>query len=334
MANEKDTLTKAFMERPDIFADAFNFLIYDGEQVIKPEELREIDTAAIALPFGTDGVQTPVQRYRDVFKQWVIKRDEDAAYLLLGVENQSDIHYAMPVRSMLYDALQYSSQVSAAAKEHKSAKEADKSTSGEYLSGFRRSDRLIPVITLVIYFGAKRWDAPMSLHDMFAVKKEGILKYAANYRMNLIAPEALTSDDAEKLKTDLKEVMLFVKYSQDKNKLRELVEQDEKFKAMEYDTAKVIKAVTGTEIKIDESEESVNMCKAIQDIRLEGYEEGIEQGLEQGLEQGVEQGVRQTVLMMSNILRSMGMSDEDIIQKIVENSNISEEDAARYVYGK
>ena len=100
MANEKDTLTKAFMERPDIFADAFNFLIYDGEQVIKPEELREIDTAAIALPFGTDGVQTPVQRYRDVFKQWVIKRDEDAAYLLLGVENQSDIHYAMPVRSI------------------------------------------------------------------------------------------------------------------------------------------------------------------------------------------------------------------------------------------
>ena len=67
---------------------------------------------------------------------------------------------------------------------------------------------------------------------------------------------------------------------------------------------------------------NVNMCKAIQDIRLEG------------IEQGVEQGVERTIVMTIHILRSMGMSDEDIIDKIVENSNISEEDAERYVYGE
>ena len=47
MANEKDTLTKAFIERPDVFADAFNFLMYDGRQVIKPQELETMDTASI-----------------------------------------------------------------------------------------------------------------------------------------------------------------------------------------------------------------------------------------------------------------------------------------------
>ena len=57
MASDKDSLTKAYMERPDVFADAFNFLLYDGEQVIKPEELREMDTTAVALPFGSDGKQ-------------------------------------------------------------------------------------------------------------------------------------------------------------------------------------------------------------------------------------------------------------------------------------
>ena len=67
---------------------------------------------------------------------------------------------------------------------------------------------------------------------------------------------------------------------------------------------------------------NVNMCKAIQDIRLEG------------IEQGVEQGVERTIVMTINILRSMGMSDEEIVDKIVENSNISEEDAERYVYGE
>ena len=67
---------------------------------------------------------------------------------------------------------------------------------------------------------------------------------------------------------------------------------------------------------------NVNMCKAIQDIRLEG------------IEQGVEQGVERTIVMTIHILRSMGMSDEEIVDKIVENSNISEEDAERYVYGE
>ena len=75
---------------------------------------------------------------------------------------------------------------------------------------------------------------------------------------------------------------------------------------------------------------NVNMCKAIQDIRLEG----IERGIEQGIEQGVEQGVERTIVMTIHILRSMGMTDEEIVDKIVENSNISEEDAERYVYGE
>ena len=334
MAKDKDTLTKAYMARPDVFADVFNFFIYNGRQVIKAEQLRDMDTTTIALPFGLDGTQAPVQKIRDVLKQWIVKRDDKAAYLLLGVENQSDIHYAMPVRNMLYDALQYSAQVDTTAKAHKKAKREDKPTLGEYLSGFYKSDRLIPVVTLVVYFGAKHWDGPMSLHEMMTVQDEDILKYVTDYRINLVAPEAMTMEDADKLCTDLKEVMLFVKYSEDKDKLSDILERDEKFKAIARDTAEVIKAVTGTDMTINESEESVNMCKAIQDIRLEGIEQGIAQGIEKGVAQGVEQGVEKTIVMTIHILRSMGMSDEEIVDKIVKNSNISEEDAERYVYGE
>ena len=38
-------------------------------------------------------------------------QEDEAAYILLGIENQTDIHYAMPVRNMIYDALQYGKQV-------------------------------------------------------------------------------------------------------------------------------------------------------------------------------------------------------------------------------
>ena len=77
MASDKDSLTKAYMERPDVFADAFNFLLYDGEQVIKPEELREMDTTAVALPFGSDGKQASVlvSRYNGKLLR-VIPNDE------------------------------------------------------------------------------------------------------------------------------------------------------------------------------------------------------------------------------------------------------------------
>lgn len=45
---------------------------------------------------------------------------------------------------------------------HKQSGDYKNSSSDEYLSGFMKSDRLMPVVTLAIYFGAEDWDAPMS----------------------------------------------------------------------------------------------------------------------------------------------------------------------------
>ena len=42
-----------------VFADAFNYLLYDGRAVIEPENLKEMDPAGIALPFGArDGKES------------------------------------------------------------------------------------------------------------------------------------------------------------------------------------------------------------------------------------------------------------------------------------
>ena len=50
-----DTVTKAYMRKNNIFADAFNYLIYEGKTVVESERLREVDTTEIALPFATAG---------------------------------------------------------------------------------------------------------------------------------------------------------------------------------------------------------------------------------------------------------------------------------------
>ena len=53
----------------------------------------------------------PVQRFRDIIKSAAAMGDEENTYLILAIEAQSHTHYAMPVRDMLYDAMQYTKQV-------------------------------------------------------------------------------------------------------------------------------------------------------------------------------------------------------------------------------
>ena len=49
------------------FADAFNYLLYDGEQVIRSEELQELDTTGLTVPYGNNA-RVPVQKYRDLLE--------------------------------------------------------------------------------------------------------------------------------------------------------------------------------------------------------------------------------------------------------------------------
>lgn len=103
--------------------------MYDGAQMIQPDQLRELDPTEIAILFNENDTQDRqstkkeiIQKYRDHLKSAAIMEDGETAYVLLGIENQTDVNYAMPVRNMLYDALQYVRQVSRIADVHRSQK--------------------------------------------------------------------------------------------------------------------------------------------------------------------------------------------------------------------
>ena len=285
-----DTLTKQYMQDAAVFADAFNYLIYNGEQVIQPEQLHAVDTTELASLYGSSNESAQIQVYRDVLKYVTAMEDGENAYLILGIENQSKIHYAMPVRNMLYDALQYNAQIRAATKVRRGEKKTDKHKDDEFLSGFRKTDKLLPVITLVVYFGSKSWDAPKSLFDMLSVRDGRVLSYVADYKLNLLEPLSMSDEDIAKLKTDLKNVFYYIKYSNEKDKLRELVTADDSFRELRRSTVEMLNEVTNSKLKISETEETVDMCKAIQDIRNEGRAEGEAQGRAEGEAQGRAEG--------------------------------------------
>jgi len=309
-----DTITKEYMENPVVFADAFNQFLYHGDQKIDPARLTELDTTGIVVPYGADGVGVPEQKYRDVLKLLYAMTDGRTAYCVMGIEDQTKIHYALPVKNGVYDFLQLSHQVSEAARSHKQAmkekgseqaQEERKPTDGEFLSGFWKSDRLVPVITLVIYWGSESWDAPLSLKEMYSEADSVILAHAPDYHVNLIAPKEMSDGEIDEFRSNLREVMLYIKYSKDKEKLDEIIKRNSKFRSMERQAAEVINVVTGSKLKYPEGKGSVDMCLAIQQMREESEIKG-------------------AVLMC----KDLGVSLADTIKRIAEKFRLTEKESS------
>ena len=307
-----DTVTKEYMRGNKVFANAFNYLIYGGEQVVKPALLQELDTTEIAIPFALDEEESTteeaVQKYRDVLKSTVIMQDAKASYILLGVENQTDIHYAMPVRNIIYDALQYGKQVSEVAKKHKNQSDGKRHNRGEYLSGFYKEDRIRPVITLVIHFGADEWDGPLSLYEMMDLEDEKLLEFVQDYRIFLIDPYKLTHDDLEKFSSSLGDVLGYIKYSKDKNALSKFL-NDSQVMIIDNDAARVIRDITNTPIYVPDGKGEIDMCKAVKDMI---YEERILTLIEL---------VRDNSLSIEKASAKANMTVEQF-KKVMEDTNI------------
>ena len=147
--SEKDTVSKKYLQDNARFADIFNYYLYGGKQIILPEQLRPVDTASLGSPYGRDGNGRSIQKYRDIIKIVSVMSDDHFTYMLLAAELQSETHYAMPPRIMLYDALKYSEQIEQIARSHKNNKDKPEND-GELLSGFYKTDRLIPIITMTV----------------------------------------------------------------------------------------------------------------------------------------------------------------------------------------
>jgi hypothetical protein len=139
--SEKDAQSKKFLEVNERFADAFNYFMYDGRQVIKPQDLEE----------------------RDV------------------------------------------------------------------------TELLTPIITLTIYWGAKQWDAPRSLHEMFSeTDREEFARFVPDYWVNLIVPS---------------EIKDFAKFS-----------------SVQNDVVHLLNTFTGLNLKANKKGDKTDMCKAAAEL--------------------------------------------------------------------
>ena len=321
----QDMVTKQYISEPEVFADAFNYLIYGGRQVIRPEQLTDLDATQFAIPYGEDenGKLESAQKYRDVLKTLAVKADSQRTYLVLGIENQSNVHYAMPVRNMLYDAMQYEKQVRELSRAHR--REHDTGTHEEYLSGMKRDDRLIPVVTLVINFGGKAWDGPLSLREMYTAQPEQVLAFVPDYKVQLIDPMRMEDADFARLNSSLREVLAYIRYQHDKQRMEKLLSEDERFTRLERSAAMVINTMTNAGIEMNPNEEVVNMCEAIRQMMDESEMRGKLYGEKVGEMRGNKTGRQSEKMDIARRMLEMQFPEE----QVVSVTKLSREEVAK-----
>ncbi len=288
---KSDVILKQWLKNKARFADLFNAVVFNGEQVINPEELEElncesgivISNTAIGWNDAKDITKNMTEnkaedktekvryrtehRYRDLVMRW----KGEAELAVLALENQGKIHYAMPVRGMLYDALAYTDQMrllweQLTDEERKSVDE------NEFFSRFRKQDNLCPVITIIFYYGEEKWDGAIQLYELFGVKDKELVhileKYVPNYRLNLI--EVNRIEDAMKYKSDLQIIFRMLKYRKDKRRLLEYTKEHiEYFEHVDYESQQAMAVLLNTEnlfAKMTEKKGADgNMCQALEE---------------------------------------------------------------------
>lgn len=261
---QKDIAAKRLMEHPDVAADIINGNIYDGKQIVKPENLKII---------------SPVSSMKDrKGKLWENTRDilaEDyrcgRRYLIWGIENQSDIDNTMPLRVMGSDYGEYHRQVRRLIAENK------RQNNPAYLKRIHDDQKLVPTVTIVLYYG-KEWTGPRDLYDMFDKDDLKFLKpYLSNYKMNLVE---LRKDKEfyKKLHSDFRLIARYLALKDDEKALMEFMEKDkqeiqhvEEFFDMlgSLGNEKIYKNIKAT-VFAQKEEGAVNMCLAADGFRREG----------------------------------------------------------------
>ena len=194
----------------------------------------------------------------------------------------------------------------------------------EFLSGFMKDDRLLPVVTLVIYFGKECWDGPLSLHEMFAeqIREESaeVMEFVPDYRMNLIAPGLIGDEDFSRFRSTLKEVLAFIKYSGDRERLTELVQADERFRRLGRAEVDVLNACAHADIPVQERKEETNVCEAIQEMIDEARQKGREemcQGLKEMIDEARQEGrEEQRVYYVRTIMQNTGWTPEQAMDML------------------
>ena len=289
---KNDVSWSQYFENVERFADFVNACGCGGETVFRACDIQELDTRTVSAKTREE-------------KQSILQRDalcraaRGVNFVIIGIEYQETVNYAIPLTCMGYDLGEYKKQLRKIQKRNEDERKASKNPdsklnqtfeenqnleeietrqkdlySGEFLYKFKKEDLLPPVITFVLYSG-EEWNGPKELTDIVDLRglPESLKGMVSNYKINLI--EIRKWEDTSVFKTDLRQVFDFIRCSKDREKLKDLIENNPEYEQLDEQAYNVIKEYAHvTELKVKAEGGKVDMCQALQEIMAEEREIG------------------------------------------------------------
>ncbi len=321
-----DAVLKSYWRNNDRFADLFNQIFFNGEALISPEDLSDAATDEADMLLEGETV-TAISRLRDLFKRY----GSQIVLALFNVENQMSIHYAMPVRFMQNDALDYTKQCKAIEQEHR--RQNDLKSGAEFLSGMTADDRIAPILSLLIYYGEEPWDGPNNLWDIMDIP-DAMKPYINDYHIHVFqVKDSLQYSFQNQDNRDF--FMLISEFYNQKGRFK-ISEFREKHPDMDvyWETVAAVGAATGTtklmKYALKNEGKRLNMCTALQGLIDDGIAQGRKTGREEGIKTGRQKERDEIIAETVRHLKGMNIP-APVFSALAESFHLSEEELHKYL---
>ena len=296
---QKDITEKMLEQHNDVFIDIVNVLLFNGEMVVREDDLVDMPTNSSKRVGGKLSYQD-----RDVAKYWQGNKINIAMF---GFENQSDPDKLMPLRVISYDGAEY----------------------GRQSNRKNRSKQKYPVITLVLYLGHKgRWNYPKNILGIVDVD-DRLKPYVNDYKINLFEIAYLPEEKRKLFKSDFR-VLADYLYQMQKNNTYE----PEMYKIEHIDEVLNLMSAMTNDNRFEEIIEEVHekeanyMCEVIDIMINKGREEGLVAGRQEGLAEGLAEG-RQVGLVAGRQEGLVAGRQEGLAEGLAEGAELEKKNIAQ-----
>lgn len=250
MAKEKDRAAKNFFSDPKIFSEFVNLSLFNGEERIKAEDLREIDPVNSTVFTKNKSLEVLVDNLYDS----TVKESDENVYAIIGLESQAYSDKHMVIRAGIASLLIYDNQIAT----------------------IKEGEKLKPVYIIVFNMLDRKWSNATDLRKLLSKEAIKVFGYPlVNAGYYVLDPHELKGEKINKISKPLKLVLNIIKNQGDKKELLSYINSEEAFKDLDYRTAKLLETIMKVDIPNDGG---YNMCKAIEDIKNDGKREGLLEG--------------------------------------------------------
>ena len=216
---------------------------------------------------------------------------------MLGIENQTEPDNDMPLRVYGYDGAAYRSQIY-------SVKDA---------KGRWRANKVprYPVVTLVLYFGTKRWDKATTLHEALGSNlPEELRPFVPDMAVNLFEVAFLPDEQVKLFQSDFR---IVADYFTQMRKNKEYVPSAAQIRHVR-EVMQLMAVLTG-DVRF---ENAVN--EAREGRKVNSMEEWLTKAIQKGEKAGYQNGVKAKAKETALRMRRLGTNVDDIAYSVGEST--------------